>query len=65
MGEPKSMPELGSLIMSICCTVMVVASIMNMPVKPPLMLLIACCCALSCSASTGDLANDIVSRVKA
>lgn len=63
-GEPKSIPQLGGLVMSICCSMMVVAGVMKMPFKTPPMLLVACCCSLSCSTSTSALINDILIRVK-
>lgn len=63
-SEPKSIPELGALIMSICCSMMVVMGVMKMPFKTPPMLLAACCCSSSCSTSTSALINDILIRVK-
>ena len=62
--KPKSMPELGSLVMSICCSMMIVMGVMKMPSKTPPMLLAACCCLSSCSTSTGTLVEDIMLRVK-
>jgi hypothetical protein len=63
-GEPKSIPELGALVLSICCSMMVVMGVMNMPFKTPPMLLAACCCSSSCSTSTSALLEDILLRVK-
>lgn len=63
-GEPKSIPQVASLVMSICCSMMVVMGVMKMPFKTPPMLLVACCCSSSCSTSTSALINDILLRVK-
>ena len=63
-GKPKPIPQVASLVMSICCSMMVVTGVMKMPFKTPPMLLVACCCSLSCSSSTSTLLNDILIRVK-
>lgn len=60
----QPLPQLGSLIMSICCSLMVVMGVMRSPIQTPPMLLLACCCSSSCSTSTGTLINDIILRVK-
>ena len=62
--KPKSIPELSAIVMSICCSMMVVYGVMKMPFKTPPMLLAACCCSSSCSTSTSALLEDILLRVK-
>lgn len=62
--KPKSIPVLSMTVMSICCSMMVVYSVMKMPYQTPQMLLVACCCSISCSSSTSTLINDILLRVK-
>lgn len=62
--KPKSMTELGFLVMSICCSMMVVMGVMRMPFQTPPMLLAACFCTCCCSSSTSTLINDIIIRVK-